>query len=212
MGSRIRPLRLDDLDQLPGRCRGCLFWQSTGGGRGGMPCDPAAQDAWWRVVQLAWGVPGRGAWRDDRLVGYALFAPPVHLQRSRTLGPPPSEDALVLATLWVDPEHRGAGIARHLLQVVVRDAVSHDLGAVEAYGTLVPGAPEQTGGCVLSGAALEHLGFALHRADVETPLYRLDTHRTVRWTGTVGSALGEVVAALSARPRARARPVEGPAA
>jgi GNAT superfamily N-acetyltransferase len=207
VSGRVRDLALEDLDLLPAPCRGCVFWQTTGRGRGGAPSDPAAQDAWWQAVQLEWGVPGRGVWQGDRLVGYALFAPSVHVQRSRVLGPPASEDALVLATMWVDPAHRGGGLARHLLQVATRDAIAHDLEAVEAYGTVWGGAPDTPGGCLLTGQLLEHLGFRLHRADVETPLYRLQTARTARWAESVGSALGEVVAALSPRQRVPSRPV-----
>jgi GNAT superfamily N-acetyltransferase len=201
---RVRDLQIEHLDLLPDPCRGCTFWQTVGGGRGGQPSDPAAQDAWWQAVQLEWGTPGRGVWHGDRMVGYALYAPAVHLRRTRVLGPPASDDALVLATVWVDPDHRAGGLARHLVQVVVREAIAHDLEAVEAYGTVWGGAPDAPGGCVVGTAFLEHLGFRLHRADAEMPLYRLQTARTARWAESVGTALGDVVAAL--RP-ARTRPV-----
>ena len=207
MNGRIRVLTLDDLDQLPSPCRGCVFWQTTGGSRGGRPSDAAAQDAWWQAMQLDWGVPGRAVWQGDRMVGFALYAPAADLHRVRVLGPPASEDALVLATMWIDADHRGGGLGRHLLQVVTRDALAHDLGAVEAYGTVWGGTQTQTGGCMLGGTFLEHLGFRLHRADVETPLYRLQTARTARWAESMGTALGEVVAALSPRQRAPSRPV-----
>ncbi len=206
MSGRIRELCLEDLDALPGRCRGCVFWQTRSGHLGGMPSDPEAQDAWWQGLQLEWGVPGRGIWRHDRLVAFALFAPTLHVQRTRVFGPAASEDALLLATLWVDPAERGSGLARHLLQVVVRTAIAHDLEAVEAYGTVWGGSPTSTGGCVLSSAFLEHNGFQVHRADLEVPLYRLDTARTARWAEHVGEALGAVGEALARRERAPARP------
>ncbi len=204
---RVRELRMEDLDDLPAPCRGCAFWQTTSAARGGLPSDPAAQDAWWQAVQLEWGVPGRAVWDDDRLVAYALFAPTVHLQRSRVLGPPASEDAMVLATVWVDPDHRRAGLARHLFPVVAREAVAHGIEAVEAYGTLVgAGAAHAPGGCVVTGEFLEHLGFRLHRSDLKTPLYRFETRRTATWAKSMSHALAEVVAALSRRERATSRP------
>lgn len=207
MNGRVRELALEDLDALHDPCRGCVFWQTTGRGQGGRPSDPSAQDAWWQAVQLDWGVPGRGVWHGNSLVGYALYAPTAHLQRVRVLGPPASDDALVLATMWVDPAHRGGGLARHLLQVITRDAIAHDLEAVEAYGAVWgDGAAQTPGSCVLGGAFLEHLGFRLHRGDLETPLYRLQTARTARWAESVGTALGQVVAALSPRQRTRSRP------
>lgn len=197
--SRVRELRMEDLDALPSPCRGCLFWQTTGRRA---PGDTAAQDAWWRAVQLEWGVPGRGIWHDDRLVAFALYAPPLHVARTRALGPPPGDDVLVLATAWVDPEHRRGGLARHLVQVVVRDAIAHDLAAIEAYATPGPLEAALPGACLVPHAFLEHVGFTLRRADPEHPLYRLDVERTVRWQESVGTALGDVISALSRRERA----------
>lgn len=197
---------MEDLDSLPVRCRGCVFWQSPGGALGGIPSDPAAQDAWWRAVQLEWGVPGRGIWRQDALVAFALFAPALHVQRVRQMGPPPGEDVLVLATIWVDPAVRRGGLARHLVQVIARDAMAHGLQAIEAYAMAGPGDPDQTGACFVSSAFLEHVGFALHRADPMHPLYRLELARTARWQESMGTALGDVVAALSRRERNPGRP------
>jgi GNAT superfamily N-acetyltransferase len=206
--ARVRALGLEDLDALPRPCRGCLFWQSAAGDRGGMQGDAAAQDAWWRAVQLEWGVPGRAIWHDDRIIAFALFAPPVHVQRTRVLGPRTGDDVLVLATAWVDPAHRRGGLARHLVQVVVREAIAHDLKAVEAYASPSPIEATETGGCVLPASFLEQTGFVLRRADPDLALYRLDVHRTVRWQESVGAALGDVVAALSRRERA-GRPALG---
>lgn len=206
MNSRVRELRMEDLDALPSPCRGCVFWQSTAGGKGGRPSDPAAQDAWWRAVQLDWGVPGRAVWRQDSLIAFALFAPPAHVPRLRLLGPPPGEDVLVLAMLWVDPIHRRGGLARHLVQVIARDAVARGHKAIEVYAAVAPGDAAKAGACTVSPAFLEHVGFTLHRADPLHPLYRLDLERTARWQGSMADALGEVVAALSRRERKPAVP------
>lgn len=197
---------MEDLDALPSPCRGCLFWQSTSGGRGGVPSDPVAQDAWWRGVQLEWGVPGRGVWRQDELIAFVLFAPPLHVQRLRLLGPPPGDDVLILAMLWVDPDHRRGGLARHLVQVLARDAIGRGHAAIEAYASPASGDADQPGGCTVSAAFLEHVGFTLHRADPTHPLYRLELERTARWQESVADALGEVVAALSRRERKQSRP------
>lgn len=206
MATRVRPLRMEDLDALPDPCRGCMFWQSARARRGVLDSDPAAQDAWWRAVQLEWGVPGQGLWRGDRLIGFALFAPAGHVGRRRVLSPPASPDALILMTMWVDPAFRGGGLARHLLQVVVREAVLRDHQAIEAYGAVMVSEPDDTGACIVGGRFLEHLGFRAKATAAGTVLYRLETARTVRWTESVGQALGDVVAALSGRQRAPSRP------
>lgn len=203
---RVRELRMEDLDSLPTPCRGCVFWQSTAGGQGGIPADPAAQDAWWRAVQLEWGVPGRGVWRNDELVAFTLYAPALHVQRVRQMGMPPGEDVLVLATIWVNPAHRRGGLARHLVQVIAREAIAHGHQAVEAYASPRAADADRPGACMVSGAFLEHVGFTLHRADPLHPLYRLETSRTARWQESMGTALGDVVAALSRRERNPGRP------
>ncbi|WP_157965725.1 GNAT family N-acetyltransferase [Euzebya rosea] len=199
---RVRVLDMDDLDALPSPCRGCMFWQSAAAPPGEQASDPQGQDAWWQAMQLDWGTPGKGIWDGDELIAFALFAPPLHVQRPRTLTFAPSDDALVLATMWCDPDHRGAGHARHLLQALARDALSQGYEAIEAYGA----AFVRDGACVLSGSALEALGFALHRPHPTTALYRMDLDRTVSWPQAVGHALGEVISSLQGRERARARP------
>lgn len=198
MHARVRELDLDDLDALPDPCRGCMFWQTNGPA---LPRahDRQAQDAWWRAVQLDWGAPGKAIWDGGRVVAYALYAPALHVQRTRSMVLPASDDAVVLATLWTDPAVRGHGHARHLLQVVAREAIARDHRAVEAYGTVLPGVQ-----CHVPARALEGLGFRLLRSHATAPsLYRLDLDRTVRWPHAVGHALGEVIASLQGRERAQ---------
>lgn len=197
--SRVRVIDLDDLDDLPSGCRGCLFWQTAQAPVGRKSGDPQGQDAWWRAVQLDWGTPAKGIWDGDRLVAYALFAPPEHFGRLRGFLMPASDDALVLATMWTAKGHRAAGHARHLLQVLARDAIAHDHAAIEAYGST----SAVEGECVLHGDFLEALGFVLHRPRPAVSLYRLDLDRTVSWPHAVGHALGEVLSTLQGRERAR---------
>lgn len=202
LSPRVRELALEDLDALPDPCRGCMFWQTTNARKGYLERDPQAQDAWWQAVQLDWGAPGKAIWHGENLVAFALYAPPLHVQRVRSLTIPASDDSLVLATMWTALEERGAGHARHLLQVVARDAVSRGLQALEAYG-----APQPTEGrCVLPGSVLEALGFTRHRPHPRVPLYRLELDRTVSWPSVVGHALGEVLSTLQGRERAKNRP------
>lgn len=202
LSPRVRELALEELDALPDPCRGCMFWQTTNAPKGYRERDPQAQDAWWQAVQLDWGAPGKGIWHGDRLVAFVLYAPPLHVQRVRSLTIPASDDSLVLATMWTAQQERGGGHARHLLQVVARDAVSRGLQALEAYGAPQPA----EGRCVLSAGFLEALGFTCHRPHPRMPLYRLDLDRTVSWPSAVGHALGEVISSLQGRERARNRP------
>ncbi|MEE8600144.1 GNAT family N-acetyltransferase [Euzebya tangerina] len=205
---RVRDLRVEDLESLPGPCRGCLFWQSEEVGTHSTDSgsDEAGQDAWWKSVELDWGAPAKGIWADERLVAFCVFAPPSMLRRTRVLGLHVSEDALVLATIWVDPEVRRSGAARQLLQTVMREALLHETAAVEAFGRHGALEADRPGSCILPGAALTALGFRLYRADAELGLYRIETARTIRWAEAMSHALGGVAATLSRREAVRGRP------
>lgn len=205
----LRDLTLDALDDLPVPCRSCVFWEVAGAPRGGSPDRVAgalAKDAWWQATQLEWGTPGKALYRDGRLVAYATFAPPLHFPRTRRLGPAVSEDALLLATLWVDPEVEGRGLATVLLQAVLSETHRRGARALEAYGErrsvgrLLWGTGG--GGCVLPESFLLRAGFALRHDHATFPLLRLDLRQTVRWQDSVGHALEGVRSALGRRERA----------
>jgi GNAT superfamily N-acetyltransferase len=208
VGRRVVDLSLATLHELPSPCRACVFWESRDGRRGGTAGDPGvvevAKEAWWQATQLEWGPPGKGVFVDDHLVAYALFAPRDHFPRARRLGPAPSDDALLLATIWVDPAYRGAGLATTLLQSVLRETHRRGARALECYGDRLRPAALAEGACVLPEAFLLQSGFRLRQDHHEFPLLRLDLRQTVRWQESVGHALEGVVAALSRRERAPA--------
>ena len=95
--------------------------------------DPA-KEAWHQAVQLDWGTPGKAIYVEGRLVAYATFAPGAFVPRTATLGPIVSDDAVLLVSLWVDPEHRGGGLGKNLVQAALREAASRGDRALEAYG------------------------------------------------------------------------------
>lgn len=204
-GPRFQPLRPDMLSELPEPCRSCLFWEVTDAPRGADPSEPEAaakaKEAWWQAQALEEPIVSRRAVVDDRLAGYALAGDVSTLPRARRLGPTVSEDALLLAVLWVDPALRGGGIGRALAQQVLREAAQMGRQAVEAYGRTGTDAR-----CLLNVAELEALGFVVARPHVRFPLLRLDLRQTARWTETVGQAIGGVIDSLRWRERA-ARPV-----
>ncbi|HEY8339171.1 MAG TPA: GNAT family N-acetyltransferase [Egibacteraceae bacterium] len=208
--SRLRDLPPSRLDDLPAACRRCMFWE-TGGGRRGPVSDAeapqvtAAKQAWWQATQLEWGTPGKAVYDDDTLVGYALFAPPGHVPRTRRLPGPVSDDALLLAVLWVAEGWRGTGVAKTLLQAVLREAHRRRARAVEAYGArgLAAGAGAT---CVIPEAFLLAHGFTVTAEDASFPLLRLDLRQTVRWQESVGHALESVLSVLGRRERVPARP------
>lgn len=148
---------------------------------------------------LEWGSPGRVLLVDGRTAGWALLVPGSLAAGVRRLPRQPSHDALLLATLWVDPEARRGGLARVLLQTVLRDAHERGSAAVEAYGARVA-AP---GYCLLPEPFLLASGFSLLHDDHRMPLLRLELRRTARWQRSVTGALEQVLDAL---PRRRVAP------
>jgi len=175
-----------------------------------------AKEAWWHATQLEWGAPGKGVYAEEELVGFAVFAPAAHFPARNQLRPASSPDALLLATLWVNPDHRGTGVAKLLLQSLLRETHRRRARALECYGdrtgalgASLPPSLWPTG-CVLPEAFLLAAGFAVRSEHALFPLLRLDLRQTVRWQESVGHALEGVVTALSRRERAPA-PVRSPA-
>jgi GNAT superfamily N-acetyltransferase len=200
---RLRDLTLANLDGLPAACRACVFWEVPGAPRGPDPIDPergrAGKEAWWRVTELEWGIPGKAVYAGDRLVGYATFAPASHLRRR--LGSGASDDAIMLATLWVEPEQRGGGLAKVLLQSVLRETYRRGGRALEAYGARGAGS-RPSGPCVLPEAFLLACGFSVIQEHASFPLLRVEVRQLARWPQSVGHALESVVSALARRERA----------
>lgn len=207
MAHRIHDLTLPALHGLPFPCRSCVFWEVAGAPHGvpggGEEAGTVAKEAWWQATQLEWGTPGKAAYVDDHLVGFATFAPSTHFPRARRIGPAVSDDALLLATLWVDPAYRGLRLGTALLQSVLRETHRRGARALEAYGQrgVDPTVPAQAP-CVLPEGWLLRAGFALRQEHRDHPLLRLDLRQTVRWQESVSHAVEGVLSALSRRERA----------
>ena len=200
MARRVQDLTPAALVGLPSPCRACLFWESTTEGRGiaaaGATVGAQGKEAWWQATQLEWGTPGKGVWSGDELVGFAFFGPPGDFPRARRLGQPPSDDALLLAMMWVSSAHRGQGVASLLLHSVLRETHRHGRRALEAYSARTPTL------CMVPQSFLLAKGFQPLHGDLQHPLLRLDLRQTAKQT--VGAALEGVLAALSRRERAPA--------
>lgn len=196
MSHRVRPLTADDLPRLPADCRACLFWELPGAARGPRRGREAqqteAKHLWQRSLELDWGPPGVLLRDGDHTLGFATCAPSWQAMRTRRLGSTPSEDALILLTLWVAPEHRGGGIATMLLHRILRQAHDHGLRAVEATATR----SAHDTPCLLPEGFLLASGFEVHHPHPTHPLLRLDLRQTARWQDAMEHALEGVRAVL----------------
>jgi GNAT superfamily N-acetyltransferase len=129
---------------LPERCRGCVAWE----------LDPAAirsavrmgetefeKEVWLSGVMLTWGSAGQVVTVDDVPVGFALFAPPTAVPGATAFPTAPvSPDAVLLTTARIHPEFTGQGLARYLMNGVVRELTRRGVRALEVFGREEPGA------------------------------------------------------------------------
>jgi GNAT superfamily N-acetyltransferase len=215
MSRRVARLTLDTLADLPGDARSCVFWELEPVRRARvMEAGLAAEEkeAWLSTVLLEWGSCGRVLYVDDVAAGYALYAPPVFFPGAASLPTaPPSEDAVLLATVLVRPELAGGGLGRVLMQSVVKDLVKRGgIRALEAFGdTRAPaqGHPADHSFCVLPADYLTHVGFKTVRPHVRYPRLRLDLRSAVTWRSEVEAALERLLGAVRpARPAAQPTP------
>jgi GNAT superfamily N-acetyltransferase len=206
---RASVLTGDEVERLPGPCATCLFWELgtpcpdpragtvLAGGRGALqPSEPSTRKQAWVSARVQEGTPpGRVVVVDGEVVAYASFAPSGTYAPRRPTVPPASPDALLLATVWVRPVHREVGIGRLLVQAAIKEAIRLGAPALEAYGDR----RWQERACVLPATWLLHEGFEVHREHLRSPLFRIDTKRTLRWTDSLEHAWEEVLGHLPRR-------------
>jgi GNAT superfamily N-acetyltransferase len=190
---RLARLTLDTLGDLPDPCRSCVFWELDAVRRQRAEAAGVAgeeKEAWLSRVLLEWGSCGRVAYVDGVPAGYVLYAPPTYLPGADAFPTSPvSEDAVLLASVVVLPEHAGAGLGRMLMQSVVKDLVERGgIRALEAFGDTRASGTEP-GGCVLPADYLLSVGFKTHRPHPRHPRMRLEVKSAVTWRDEVEAAL-----------------------
>lgn len=207
MGRKVERLTLDNLGRLPGNCSTCTYWEFDPVHRARIRGHEAEEKAAWLSTMLReWGSVGRVLELDDEPVGHILWAPALHLPGSRSFATAPvSEDALLLGSAYVDPEVRGQGLGRVLIQAMAKDLVNHGgIRAVEAFGAHTPRAEE----CVLPVDFLLAVGFRTHRPHLRYPRMRMDLRTTLTWREELESAAGRLLGVVTGQqPKPAARPV-----
>ena len=217
MSRRLASITLDNLCDLPSRCRSCVFWEldPVAGERA---CDSGGteleKEAWVSDTLLEWGSCGQLIYVDGVAAGYILYAPPAYVPRSVAFPTSPvSPDAVLLMTARLRPEFTGAGLGRMLIQGVARDVTRRGLKAIEAFGRhndrkdAEPqqwAAPpprqraEQQGehSCVLPADYLLAVGFKTVRPHPKTPRLRLDLKSTASWREDVEYALERLLGSM----------------
>jgi GNAT superfamily N-acetyltransferase len=204
MSRRTVNITLDNLDDLPVRCRGCVFWE----------LDPVARDrsieagdmafekeAWVSATLLEWGSCGKVVYVDGVPAGYVLYAPPTYVPRAVAFPTSPvSPDAVLLMTGHVLPDFQGGGLGRMLLQGLAKDLIRRGVRAIEAFGDERWEAP---GACLLPADHLRSVGFKTVRPHHRYPRLRLELKSAATWREDVEVALEKLLGSLTPDPMLR---------
>lgn len=211
MARRLASITLDNLDDLPQRCRSCVFWELAPVEReraeraGGTAIE---KEAWVSSVLLEWGSCGRILYVDGVAAGYVLYAPPGYVPRSVAFpSSPVSADAVLLMTAHLLPDFAGGGLGRMFVQTVAKDMTQRGIRAIEAFGDLRWSSPS----CVLPADYLLAVGFKTVRPHPRFPRLRLELRSAVSWREDVEYALerllGSMTGSMSGAGSGALRPV-----
>ena len=229
MSRRVANLTLDNLSDLPVRCRTCVFWEldPVAGEAAAAAGDLALEkEAWLSATLLDWGSCGKIAYVDTLPAGYLTYAPPAHVPRSMAFPTSPvSGDAVLLMTGMIQPEFAGTGLGRMLVQTAAKDLTRRNVRAIEAFGRIDrrespvgagdPSDPRQdptgpaghTGSvrstCVVPADFLLAVGFKTVRPHHRFPRLRLDLRTAVSWRADVEVALERLLGSMSPEPAFR---------
>jgi GNAT superfamily N-acetyltransferase len=203
---KVDRLTLDNLARLPGRCPACVFWELDPVRREQIRGHEAEEKAAWVSSMLReWGSVGRVVSVDGAPVGHLIWAPARYLPGGGCFATAPvSSDAILLASGYVDPAHRGQGLGRVLVQSMAKDLIKHGgIGAIETFGAVRP----RDALCVLPTEFLLAVGFRTHRPHVRYPRMRMDLRTTVTWREEFETAAERILGVVK-RPTT-IRPVPG---
>ena len=205
MARRLVTITLDNLDDLPRRCRNCVFWElgPVGMVESQEAGDPALdKEAWVSATLLDWGSCGKIVYVDSVPAGFAMFAPPSYVPRAAAFPTSPvSPDAVLLMSAHVLPEFAGGGLGRMLIQGLAKDLTRRGVRAIEAFGDLKWESPS----CVVPADHLLAVGFKTVRPHPRWPRLRLELKTAVSWREDVEVALERLLGSMS--PEKALRPV-----
>ena len=211
MSRRVVRLTVDNFSAVNAPCRSCLVWELDPVRRTRVVAEDAVAEkqAWISSVLLEWGSCGRVVVVDDVPVGYVMYAPPAYVPGAERFATAPvSADAVLMTTAYVEPQHRGGGLARMLVQGMARDLMERDsftngaLRAVECFGDARSERHGRNQGGLLPEGFLGSVGFKTQRGHVMTPRMRMDLTAALRWREEVELALDRLLRAVRPAPEA----------
>lgn len=202
MSRRLVNITLDNLDELPRRCRSCVFWEldPVAGERAAESGDTSLEkEAWVSATLLEWGSCGKLVQVDGITAGYVVYAPPGYVPRSIAFPTSPvSPDAILLTTALILPEFVGGGLGRMLVQGAAKDLIRRGVRAVEAFGDA-----KEEPGCLVPADYLRAVGFKTVRPHHRFPRLRLELKTAVSWREDVEIALERLLGSMTPEPAFR---------
>lgn len=209
MSRRLVNLTLDTLEDLPRRCRECVFWEldPVAAERACASGDPALEkEAWVSQALLEWGSCGKLIYVDGMPAGFALYSPPAYVPRAMAFPTSPiSADAVLLMSAHVVPAFAGGGLGRMLIQGVARDATKRGIRAIEAFGDAKFGDQiDDLSVCLAPADFFLAVGFKTVRAHPRFPRVRLELRTALSWKSDVEYALEKLLGTMN--PDAILRP------
>ena len=205
MSRRLANITLDNLEDLPARCRGCVFGEldPVHGEKAAAHGDPGLEkEAWLSATLLEWGSCGKVVYVDGVPAGYVLYAPPTYVPRSVAFPTSPiSADAVALMTAHIVPDFADGGLGRMLVQGVAKDLTRRGIRAIEAFGDVRWDGPA----CVLPADYLLAIGFKTVRPHHRFPRLRMELKSTVSWREDLEVALERLLGSMS--PEGALRPI-----
>ncbi|MFC7217154.1 GNAT family N-acetyltransferase [Streptomyces polyrhachis] len=200
MGRRLVPLTLDNLPDLPRRCRSCVFWElDPVSGEAALRAErgEAEKESWISGVLLEWGSCGRVLYVDEVPAGFVMYAPAAYVPRSTAFPTSPvASDAVQLMTAWLAPRFQGRGLGRVMVQTVAKDVLRRGIRAIEAFGDAQWTEPA----CVLPAEHLLAVGFKTVRQHHRYPRLRLELRTTLSWREDMELALDKLLGAVQKDP------------
>ena len=209
MSRRLVNLTLDTLEDLPRRCRQCVFWEldPVSAERACANGDPGIEkEAWVSQTLLEWGSCGKLIYVDGAPAGFATYSPPAYVPRSMAFPTSPiSADAVLLMSAHVVPAYANGGLGRMLIQGVARDVIKRGVRAIEAFGDAKFGDEvDEISGCLAPADFFLAVGFKTVRPHPRFPRVRLELRTALSWKSDVEYALEKLLGSMS--PDAILRP------
>jgi hypothetical protein len=199
MSRRVANITLDNIDDLPGRCRRCVFWEldpvarSRAEEAGGTDLE---KEAWVSSTLLEWGSCGKVIYVGNAPAGFLMYAPPTYVPRSLAFPTSPvSPDAVLLMTAKIVDDFAGQGLGRVLVQAMAKDVIRRGYRAIEAFGDL---RQDEGTRCVIPADYLLSVGFKTVRPHRRWPRLRLEVKNAVTWKEDVEVALERLLGSTEA--------------